>query len=116
MPRACQVLAAQPFSVMLGAKLLALDLGHAEVAVPKGANVGQRNGIAQGDLIAFLADAAVNYMRVAHDQELVARAAPRVASDRCSLRPVRPPGARGDPLCGGLRDGDRAVKEVFARG
>ena len=59
MPRACQVLAAQPFSVMLGAKLLALDLGHAEVAVPKGANVGQRNGIAQGDLIAFLADAAV---------------------------------------------------------
>ena len=74
MPRACQVLAAQPFSVMLGAKLLALDLGHAEVAVPKGANVRQRNGIAQGDLIAFLADAAVNYMRAAHDQELVARA------------------------------------------
>jgi hypothetical protein len=28
--RAGQVLAARPFSVLLGAKLLALDLGHAE--------------------------------------------------------------------------------------
>jgi hypothetical protein len=50
MARACQVLAAQPFSVMLGAKLLALDLGHAEVAVPIGANVRQHNGIAHGGL------------------------------------------------------------------
>jgi hypothetical protein len=32
--RACQVLAAQPFSVMLGATLLAIDLGHAEWPCP----------------------------------------------------------------------------------
>jgi hypothetical protein len=50
--RACQVLAAQPFSVMLGAKLLAIDLDHAEMAVPIGANVRQHDGIAHGGLIA----------------------------------------------------------------
>jgi uncharacterized protein (TIGR00369 family) len=91
--RACQILAAQPFSVTLGAKLLAIDLGHAEMAVPIGANVRQHHGIAHGGLIAFLADAAVtftagsvgaekvraahltiNYLRAAHGQELFARA------------------------------------------
>jgi hypothetical protein len=46
---------------MLGAKLLALDLGHAEVAVPIGANVRQHHGIAHGGLIAFAADAAVSF-------------------------------------------------------
>jgi uncharacterized protein (TIGR00369 family) len=109
MARACQVLAAQPFSVMLGAKLLALDLGHAEVAVPIGANVRQHHGIAHGGLIAFLADAAVtfaagsvggekvrtvdltiNYLRAAHGQELVARAdvlhrGSRLIVARCDL-------------------------------
>jgi acyl-coenzyme A thioesterase PaaI-like protein len=59
--RACQVLAAQPFSVMLGAKVLAIDLDHAEMAVPIGANVRQHDGIAHGRLIAFLADAAVTF-------------------------------------------------------
>lgn len=107
--RACQVLAAQPFSVMLGARLLAIDLGHAELSVPIGANVRQHDGIAHGGLIAFLADAAVtfaagslggesvrtvdltiNYLRVVRGQELVARAdvlhrGSRLIVARCDL-------------------------------
>jgi uncharacterized protein (TIGR00369 family) len=107
--RASQVLAAQPFSVMLGAKLLAIDPGHAEMAVPIGANARQHNGIAHGGLIAFLADAAVtfaagsvggekvrtvdltiNYLRVARGHELVARAdvlhrGSRLIVARCDL-------------------------------
>lgn len=107
--RACQVLAAQPFSVMLGARLLAIDLGHAEMAVPIGASVRQHDGIAHGGLIAFLADAAVtfaagslggervrtvdltiNYLRVVRGHELVARAdvlhrGSRLIVARCDL-------------------------------
>src|SRR5215216_1199725 len=113
--RACQVLAAQPFSVMLGARLLAIDLGHAEMAVPIDANVRQHNGIAHGGLIAFLADAAVtfaagsvggemvrtvdltiNYLRAARGEELVARAdvlhqGSRIIVARCDLFDRRGP-------------------------
>jgi uncharacterized protein (TIGR00369 family) len=91
--RAAQVLAQQPLSVMLGATLLAIEPGHAELAVPIGENARQHVGIAHGGLIAFLADAAVTfaagtvggetvrtadltiyYLRAASGEELVARA------------------------------------------
>ena len=107
--QAAQILAAQPFSVMLGARLLAIAPGHAELTVPIGENARQNNGIAHGGLIAFLADAAVtfaagtvggetvrtvdltiNYLRAARGEELVARAdvlhqGARIIVSRCDL-------------------------------
>jgi uncharacterized protein (TIGR00369 family) len=89
--------------------LLAIDLGHAEMAAPIGVNVRQHDGIAHGGVIAFLADAAVTFaagsvggekvrtvdltindLRAAHGQELVARAAvlhrgSRLIVARCDL-------------------------------
>lgn len=90
------------------AKWLAIDPGHAEMAVPIGANVRQHRH-AHGGLIAFLADAAVtfaagsvggervrtvdltiNSLRVARGRELVARAdvlhrGSRLIVARCDL-------------------------------
>ena len=112
---ASRILAAQPFSVLLGARLLAIAPGHAELTVPIGENARQHNGIAHGGLIAFLADAAVtfaagsvggemvrtvdltiNYLRAARGEELVARAdvlhqGSRIIVARCDLFDRRGP-------------------------
>jgi uncharacterized protein (TIGR00369 family) len=102
-------LAAQPFAVLLEARLVAIRKGHAELAVPIGEKVRQHMGIAHGGLIAFLADAAVTfaagtvggetvrtvdlttyYLRPARGRELIARAdvihsGSRLVVARCDL-------------------------------
>jgi uncharacterized protein (TIGR00369 family) len=88
-----QVLASQPFSVLLGAGMLALEPGRCELQVPISAQLKQQNGFAHGGVVSYLADNAltfaggtalhvpvvtaefkINYLRPAVGERLVARA------------------------------------------
>jgi uncharacterized protein (TIGR00369 family) len=88
-----QVLASQPFSVLLGAELLAFSAGHAELKVPLRAELKQQNGFAHGGMVSYAVDNAltfaggsvlgpsvvtsefkINYVRPAMGEFLVARA------------------------------------------
>ncbi len=88
-----QVLASQPFSVLIAAELLALSPGHCELAVPITDKVRQQNGFAHGGVLSYAADNAltfaggtalrvpvvtsefkINYLRPAIGERLVARA------------------------------------------
>ncbi len=88
-----KILASQPFSVLLGAELLALSPGAAEIKVPIGPQLEQQHGFIHGGVICYLADNAltfaggsvlgpavvtsefkINYMRPARGAFLVARA------------------------------------------
>ena len=87
------VLAAQPFSVLIGAELHALAPGHAELQLPLGAQLKQQHGFAHGGIVSYMADNAltfaggsalrvpvvtsefkINYVRPAIGQRLIARA------------------------------------------
>ncbi len=88
------VLAAQPFSQLLGAELHALVPGQAELHVPLRDALRQQNGFAHGGVVSYLADNAltfaggtamqvsavltsefkINYIRPAVGQRLIARA------------------------------------------
>mgnify|MGYP003385196764 CR=1 FL=1 len=88
-----QVLASQPFSVLLGADLHALAPGHCELHVPVSEQLLQQNGFVHGGVISYAADNAltyaggtamrvpvvtsefkINYIRPAVGEKLIARA------------------------------------------
>lgn len=56
-----QVLASQPFSVLLGAELLAFSEGSAELKVPIKAELMQQHGFVHGGVISYAADNALTY-------------------------------------------------------
>ena len=56
-----EVLARQPFSVLLRAELTALSRGHCELAVPLQATLLQQDGFAHGGVLSYLADNALTY-------------------------------------------------------
>ena len=88
-----QALAAQPFSVLVGAELLSFTSGRAELRVPIAERLKQQYGFVHGGVIAYLADNAltfaggsvlgpavvssefkINYLRPGLGEALVARA------------------------------------------
>lgn len=88
-----EVLAAQPFSVLIGAELHALAPGRCELHVPVTDRIGQQHGFVHGGVLSYLADNAltyaggtalqqpvvtsefkINYLRPAVGERLVARA------------------------------------------
>jgi uncharacterized protein (TIGR00369 family) len=107
------ILAAQPFSVLLGARLLAFAPGTAELELPVKPEFAQQLGYVHGGVISFLADNAltfvggsvlgpevltaeykVNYVRPAQGDRLIARAGVvasggRQAVCRCDIFAVR---------------------------
>ncbi len=87
------VLAAQPFSQLVDAQLLAFSAGHAELAVPLTPPLLQQHGFAHGGVVSYAADNAltfaggstlgtavvtaeykINYLRPAQGSRLIARA------------------------------------------
>lgn len=87
------VLAAQPFSVLLGTELVALAPDHTELQLPLRADHLQQHGFAHGGVVSYLADNAltfaggialsgqivtaemkINYLRPAVGERLIARA------------------------------------------
>lgn len=56
-----QVLASQPFSVLLGAELLRFSAGSAELKVPIRAELKQQHGFLHGGVISYAADNALTY-------------------------------------------------------
>ena len=88
-----ETLARQPFSVLLGAELIALEPGRCELGVVLTDQLKQQMGFAHGGVVSYLADNAltyaggtamgvpvvtsefkINYVRPAQGQRLVARA------------------------------------------
>jgi uncharacterized protein (TIGR00369 family) len=88
-----EVIASQPFSVLLGAEMVALEPGRCELAVAITAPLKQQMGFAHGGVVSYLADNAltfaggtamqvpvvaseykINYVRPAIGERLVARA------------------------------------------
>ena len=89
-----RILASQPFSVLLGAELLRLADGRAELRIPIRGELKQQHGFVHGGVISYAADNAltfaggsvlgadvvtsefkINYLRPAQGDSLVARAA-----------------------------------------
>ena len=56
-----QVLAAQPFSVLLGAEMRAFGEGHAEIGVKITPELAQQHGFAHGGVVSYLADNALTF-------------------------------------------------------
>jgi uncharacterized protein (TIGR00369 family) len=56
-----QVLASQPFSVLLGAELVAFREGSAELKVPLRDELKQQHGFVHGGVISYAADNALTY-------------------------------------------------------
>jgi len=96
-----KVFAEQPFSVFLGAELLAAAPGSAEIALDLQPQHKQQHGFAHGGVVSYLADNAltfagglamggnaltvefkINYLRPALGQRLLARASARNAGKR----------------------------------
>lgn len=88
-----EVIASQPFSVLLGADLIALEPGRCELGVEITSQLKQQMGFAHGGVVSYLADNAltfaggtamhvpvvtseykINYVRPAVGDRLVARA------------------------------------------
>lgn len=88
-----EVLAKQPFSVLIGAELAALSPGRCELQVPVSAAVKQQFGFVHGGVLSYAADNAltyaggtalrvpvvtsefkINYLRPAIGERLIARA------------------------------------------
>lgn len=87
-----QVLASQPFSVLLGAQLGSIEPGKAELVIPLRAELRQQHGFAHGGVVSYAADNAItfaggsmlgdsltaeykiNYLRPAVGDKLIARA------------------------------------------
>ena len=88
-----KILASQPFSVYLGAELLSLSPGRAELRIPIRPEFGQQHGFVHGGIVSYAADNAltfaggsllgpavvtsefkINYLRPATGDHLVARA------------------------------------------
>ena len=56
-----KVLASQPFSVLLGAELVAFSPGSAELRIPIKAELKQQHGFVHGGVISYAADNALTY-------------------------------------------------------
>lgn len=56
-----QVLAAQPFSQLLGARLTAFGDGHAELRVPLPEQHRQQDGVAHGGILSYAADNVLTF-------------------------------------------------------
>lgn len=56
-----QVLAAQPFSILLGAVLEAFEPGRCTLALPMRRELQQQHGFAHGGVLSYLADNALTY-------------------------------------------------------
>ena len=88
-----KILASQPFSVLLGAELLGLSEGRAEIKVPAKRQLEQQHGFVHGGAVSYAADNAItfaggsvlgsavvtsefkiNYLRPAKGDFLIARA------------------------------------------
>ena len=88
-----RILSEQPFSVLLGAELLAFGDGRAELRVPLRDDLKQQHGFAHGGVVSYAADNAltiaggsalgpevvtselkINYVRPAIGESIVARA------------------------------------------
>ena len=88
-----EVIASQPFSVLIGAELHALSRGYIELQVPISDKLKQQDGFAHGGVVGYLADNAltfaggtamavpvvlsefkINYVRPAVGERLIARA------------------------------------------
>ena len=88
-----EVLAKQPFSVLIGAELVALSPGRCELHVPVSEAVKQQHGFVHGGVLSYAADNAltyaggtalrvpvvtsefkINYLRPALGERLIARA------------------------------------------
>lgn len=93
------ILAKQPFSVLLGAELAALAPGQVELHLPLKPEHLQQNGFAHGGVVSYLADNAltyaggtamqvpvvtsefkINYVRPAVGERLIARAEAQAVS------------------------------------
>jgi uncharacterized protein (TIGR00369 family) len=91
--RGREVLAAQPFSVLLGTELLVFEAGRAELRIPIRDELKQQHGFVHGGVLSYAADNAltfaggtalgpgvvtsefkINYVRPAIGQSIVARA------------------------------------------
>lgn len=55
------ILGSQPFSQLLGAQLIALEAGYAELALPIRAELKQQHGFVHGGAISYLADNSLTY-------------------------------------------------------
>ena len=88
-----EFLASQPFSVLIGAELHALSVGHCELHVPVTPKILQQHGFVHGGVVSYAADNAltyaggtalawavvtsefkINYVRPAIGERLIARA------------------------------------------
>ena len=87
-----QILAAQPFSRSLGARLTLLEIGRAGIALDLAEDLKQQHGFAHGGVLSYLADNCmtyagasvlgdsvtsefkINYLRPALGETLIARA------------------------------------------
>jgi uncharacterized protein (TIGR00369 family) len=56
-----RVLAQQPFSALLGARLDTLEPGTAQLSVPLGPHLLQQDGFVHGGVLSYLADNALTY-------------------------------------------------------
>jgi uncharacterized protein (TIGR00369 family) len=56
-----QVLAQQPFSVLLGARLDEFGEGRAQLSIPMSPDLLQQNGFVHGGVLSYLADNALTY-------------------------------------------------------
>jgi uncharacterized protein (TIGR00369 family) len=120
LPAAQKVLKAQPFSVLLGARLTGFGDGSAELVIPLTEQLRQQHGAAHGGVLSYAADTAItfaagsvagdtvltaemtiNYVRAARGDELVARA--EVVHAGATLVTVRceilDPGGEGERIC-----------------
>jgi uncharacterized protein (TIGR00369 family) len=98
------VLAMQPFSVHLGAELVTLEPGTAELGLTVAPHLAQQNGFVHGGIVSYLVDNAltfaggsvlgpnvltqefkVSYLRPARGQRLVARATVLYSSGRQAI-------------------------------
>jgi uncharacterized protein (TIGR00369 family) len=108
-----EILAKQPFSVLLGAELAALSPGKADLQLTLKPEHLQQNGFAHGGIVSYLADNAltyaggtamqvpvvtsefkINYVRPAVGERLVARASAEAVSKtqavcRCEVFAVK---------------------------
>ena len=104
-----ELLAAQPFSVLLGTQLDAFGSGHAQLTLPVTERLLQQHGHVHGGVLSYLADNAltfaggsvlgprvvtaeykINYLRPARADRMVARAqvvhaGQRLAVVRCAI-------------------------------
>ena len=115
-----KVLASQPFSVLIGAELIRLETGIAEIHIPVKHQLKQQHGFLHGGVISYAADNAItfaggsvlgesvvtaefkiNYLKPCVGKLLVARATvidhgKRSAVCRCEIFVI---GDEGEKLC-----------------